>query len=410
LLSVLFISISRHTEKHRIFQRSNLTILQREKMDADHQDDNGDHHKRRHGRSQQPNPPPPQDQVRREALLKKRRNEKRDDLEAMVNIIMRDPKKLNNRIFDPIRTLVTDAVLHPTKYDLTMQAAANPMRQQPSDRPNLSGAIAQKLRRRQEIDVTISPRVQVTAKSLDYSNRTQPHVHVLKRFTLHVIDENYENINVKVNSGLNSFMDGVEVGTVLTLVQFQPMYFNYEDGSDDRVLILLNRFINHGFFEVPNGKLQQPDPSYNITIRDEANSDNNVESRIGSGSAGSANNSNQNEENPSGNIQPPTIPECRGRLCSQCGITFLRCITQCHPLENVDLEAAAMENPFADRPVDGMDNPDKRFVLYYWYATNIYSIFGKQNRVKLPPCLIWAIRNLHPSDNYMGHHEADFER
>jgi hypothetical protein len=156
-----------------------LAILQREKMDADHQDDNGDHHKRRHSRSQQPNPPPPQDQVRREALLEKRRNEKRDDLKAMVNTIMRDPKKLNNRIFDPIRTLVTDAVLHPTKCDLAMQAAANPMRQQPSDGPNLSGAIAQKLRRRQEIDVTVSPWVQVTAKSLDCLKRTQPHVHVL---------------------------------------------------------------------------------------------------------------------------------------------------------------------------------------------------------------------------------------
>jgi hypothetical protein len=83
----------------------------------------------------------------------------------MVNVIVRDPKKLNNPIFDLIRTLVTDAVLHPTKCDLTMQAAANPMRQQPSDGPNLIGAIAQKLRRRQEIDVTVSPRVQVTAKS-----------------------------------------------------------------------------------------------------------------------------------------------------------------------------------------------------------------------------------------------------
>ena len=135
------------------------------------------------------------------------------------------------------------------------------------------------------------PWVQVTAKTLDYWERTQPHVHVLKRFTLHdVIDENHENINVKINSSLNSFMDAVEVGTVLTLLQFQPIYFNYEDGNDDRVLILLNKFLNHSVFDVPNAKLQQPDLSYNITICDDVNSDNNRESRTGSGSAGGTNN------------------------------------------------------------------------------------------------------------------------
>ena len=92
----------------------------------DQQGDNGDHHKRRHGHSQQPSPSPPRDQVKHEAMLKKRRKEKRDDLEAMVNKTMKDPKKLNNSIFDPIRTLVTDAVLHPMKYDLTIHAAAQP--------------------------------------------------------------------------------------------------------------------------------------------------------------------------------------------------------------------------------------------------------------------------------------------
>jgi hypothetical protein len=70
------------------------------------------------------------------------------------------------------------------------------------------------------------------------------------------------------------------------------------------------------------------------------------------------------------------------------------------------LEAAAMENPFVDQPVDQMENPNKRFILYYWHATNIYSVFGKRNRVNLPPCLVWAIRNAYPSDHYTGHQEA----
>jgi hypothetical protein len=32
---------------------------------------------------------------------------------------------------------------------------------------------------------------------------------------------------------------------------------------------------------------------------------------------------------------------------------------QCHPAENVLLEAAAVESPFVDRSVDEMENPNK---------------------------------------------------
>jgi hypothetical protein len=104
-----------------------------------------------------------------------------------------------NGMFDPIQELVTDAVVHPTKYNLGTQTASIPNNAKQSDTPNLSGGIAQKLRDRHEIDTSIALRIQVTAKSVDYSKLGQPHYHIIKRFTLHVIDGDGKKINVKVN-------------------------------------------------------------------------------------------------------------------------------------------------------------------------------------------------------------------
>jgi hypothetical protein len=195
--------------------RSNFVILQREKMDADHKDDNGDQPKKRHNGPQQPKSSIPKDEVKAERKLKKQRKDEKMKLEEMVKLIMQKPPILNNGMFDPIRELVEDAVVHPAKYNLGIQTASIPNNSEQSEAPNLSGAIAQKLKDRLEIDASIALRIQVTAKSVDYWKLRQPHYHIIKRFTLHVIDGDGEKINVKINSSLNSFMEGVQVGTVL---------------------------------------------------------------------------------------------------------------------------------------------------------------------------------------------------
>lgn len=61
------------------------------------------------------------------------------------------------------------------------------------------------------------------------------------------------------------------------------------------------------------------------------------------------------------------------------------------------LETIVLENPFVTKDVQEMNAADRRFCYYYWYMTNVYSIRGKGNTRKVPPCLNDAIRNLHPS-------------
>jgi hypothetical protein len=48
---------------------------------------------------------------------------------------------------------------------------------------------------------------------------------------------------------------------------------------------------------------------------------------------------------------------------------------------------------FADKNVDKMANNEKRCMIYWWYATNIYSTCGKRKRRQLPNCLVKAIRH-----------------
>ena len=58
------------------------------------------------------------------------------------------------------------------------------------------------------------------------------------------------------------------------------------------------------------------------------------------------------------------------------------------------------------------DNDEERMrwtrnVLYWYFATNIYSIYGSRNRAELPECLVTEIRRLHP--NLLGVPYAQYD-
>jgi hypothetical protein len=43
------------------------------------------------------------------------------------------------------------------------------------------------------------------------------------------------------------------------------------------------------------------------------------------------------------------------------------------------------------------DNNKKRFLLYYWFAVNVFGIRGQHNRRELPRCVVAKIRELYPN-------------
>ena len=53
-----------------------------------------------------------------------------------------------------------------------------------------------------------------------------------------------------------------------------------------------------------------------------------------------------------------------------------------------------------------LSNEQKRFVLFWWFSTNIYLTCGKNNRIELPNCIISAFCSEYknpPGVSYVGH-------
>ena len=101
-------------------------------------------------------------------------------------------------------------------------------------------------------------------------------------------------------------------------------------------------------------------------------------------------------------------PECtdQNRCCAVYGIRFVNCICKCMPVDKCDLATIKEDCYFATNELDDMQPNHKRNMLYWWYATNIFSISGKGNRGKLPECLEYAIREAYPNPEgvqYKGH-------
>ena len=107
---------------------------------------------------------------------------------------------------------------------------------------------------------------------------------------------------------------------------------------------------------------------------------------------------------PRKDAKPKCTDECR--CCAVYGIRFLRCVCEVIPVKDRNLTTIKEDCYFATDDIDDMPNNHKRNMLYWWYATNVFSISGKGNRGKLPVCLEYAIRELYPNPDgvpYKGH-------
>ena len=91
------------------------------------------------------------------------------------------------------------------------------------------------------------------------------------------------------------------------------------------------------------------------------------------------------------------------RYCSMHGTSFIVCVCESIPVEKRDLAAIKEDCYFAEDELGEMTNPHIRNMIYWWYATNVYSICGKKKRKELPKCLVHKIRQVFPSDEYAGY-------
>lgn len=96
------------------------------------------------------------------------------------------------------------------------------------------------------------------------------------------------------------------------------------------------------------------------------------------------------------------------RLCRKFGINFIgRCICEQIPVAERDLTTITEDCHLIGKPLSEInENKPKRLMLYWWYATNVYSIRGKGHRGRLPVCLEYAIKKAYPekySEDWTGY-------
>ncbi len=93
---------------------------------------------------------------------------------------------------------------------------------------------------------------------------------------------------------------------------------------------------------------------------------------------------------PSIHPKPACTPD--NMLCAKYGIRFLICVCDVVPVDRLDLETLKQDCYFVTNEIERMPNNHKRNMIFWWYATNIYSIVGKKNTTRMSLCLEYAIR------------------
>ena len=78
-------------------------------------------------------------------------------------------------------------------------------------------------------------------------------------------------------------------------------------------------------------------------------------------------------------------------------------------MTNLNLQTVKEDCYFATDALDQMSASHKRNMVYWWHATNVYSIAGRGRVERMPPCLEYAMqdtfRNL-PGGSYSGYKKA----
>jgi len=248
-----------------------------------------------------------------------------------------------------------------------------------------------------------------------------------RRWKFNAVDGDGTVITIRVDSTLSAEAKFLSPGTIFTSSTAFPVYVNYGDQYNMRCGIVLSEFsiIGHAALPIPadvtparlivkpreiTASKSQAREAREARINEaiDARISEAIEAEIVLGprkSKASSDGPGDNEGSGDGgtggapsatNIIEPN--ECEGELCSKAQVEFITCITKCVPIDKVPLKKVANECVFFNVDFDKAVNKNRRFLLYYYYATSVYQFHGSGNRIELPKCLVTAIRKKYPDE------------
>ncbi|EJK66323.1 hypothetical protein THAOC_12765 [Thalassiosira oceanica] len=198
-----------------------------------------------------------------------------------------------------------------------------------------------------------------------------------KKWKLAALDGDGIPIVLRVDSTLNAAAALLTPGTIVAVSSFVTLYFSYSNSEDLRCAMVVKEFERVGYqpFSLEDNE-RVKSVKLTVTVRRTV----------------------KTKTPPEGEERTIPVCQCDGTHCSKHGVHFIQCVTKCMPVSSVSLELVARDCCYATKAVAEMTNSEKRFLLYYYYATSVYQFCGKGNRVQLPECLIAAVRGLYPPE------------
>ena len=308
-------------------------------------------------------------------------------IEAVLGKLISSPESWNDVALDKVRSMICQLGSDPIKYPppCGQVATTHPAPCEPT--VQLTKGLADALYNRKAIDFGDVIIIQISAASADMVNtkivdsfgstRSTNDEIKYRRWLLNAVDDDNDVLTVRLDSTINSKGVLLTPGAVIKVTSAFPIYWDYGSEYDMRCAIVIRDFSILCYRGVPINTNQPPER------REVANS-----------AAPTAQPTTDVVNHREG--QQKCV--CTGRECSKHGVQFAVCVRKCVPIKGISLEKVARECVFVDKEFRDMTNRNKRFLLYYYYATSVYQFHGKGNRVDLPKCILSEVRSVYPDE------------
>ncbi len=300
---------------------------------------------------------------------------------AFLQALVAKPSMWMDPLLEEVRKCVGRILSDPCAFPPALPQTSN-TKQAQARRPSMDSSsslpltpgVAQALYDRQELGNGMV--VQITNGSKkSVKNTIAGQVCHFWHHSYHAVDGDEHILTLKLDTALSGSAIFLTNGSIVALNLVHALYYDYGNKDDLRSLLLVKNFTIRGHMRLQSKFLVAP--TERLKVR---------QTRIHKESTAAVKDNTGT---------PPEI-DCKGNLCSVHGVKSIICVCNAVPTRSVVLPQVASECVFVDKEFSSMTNRHKRFLLYYWYATNVFQFRGKGNRINLPKCFVRDIWTLYP--------------
>ena len=303
--------------------------------------------------------------------------------DAMLGTLLKDPRLWMTPNYKSVVDKITEIARNPVVYPPSPTSWG-------VERSKLTKGISDELTKRR-MDLPNENKLCIQITHAEKKERTDPiglneqstNIGTRQRWLFTAVDGDGNTFLLRIDSTLNHAGMTLTPGTIAEVTSSFPVYFNHEDTNDNRCAVVVRKFDIVGRQPVPDDLLS---------------GGNNNKSAIKAEKKKGPKKRKKPAADTTATTQP-SKPTCDGCLCSKHGVAFDLCLSKIIPPATVPLPIVARDCVFADLDVKDMSNSNKRFLLYYYYATTVYQFHGSGNRIDLPECIIYAVRDLYKEEN-----------